>query len=148
MPTWSIPVSHQPELLFDGDLLVRAVGAPVTTTDQQTCHCELYLYANQSEFVPRIDLLCHPATEPAIVLAERVDTPESVEKFFLVFEPMEHLSTAYLDRLSATDRQALLRELLRTYDEQVTIVLKVLHDQLALRAASPPQPSAGELADH
>ena len=115
----SIPRIDQTPLDFDGELLIRSASE----ADAKGRHYAVSIYKmdelGRRAYVPTIEYVSDVPTERSFTIAEVVEDAADVEKFFFVFEPLEHFQCEHVDSLSTEARQEFTQKLFRLYDGAV-----------------------------
>ena len=119
----SISRVDQSPLEFDGELLVRSLSE----ADEHGRHYVVTIYRKIGEravsYVPAVQYVSEISGEASFAIAEVIEDAADVEKFFYVFEPLEHLECDDVDAWSAQARQEFTQKLFRLYDGAVANAL-------------------------
>jgi hypothetical protein len=126
----SIPRTDQTDLSFDGQLL----ACSMSERDDQGRHYVVSTYQRDCDgaltYVPTIQFVSTLPSEASFTIAEVVEDPTDVQKFFYVFEPLEHLPCELVENMSARARQELTQQLFRIYDRAVAKTLTKLQGRV------------------
>lgn len=111
-------------LEFDGELLAQLPSE----ADENGRHYVVSVFRmdrrDSLAYVPAVEYVSRVPTETSFTIAEVVEDPMDVAKFFYVFEPLEHLPGEHVNRMSVEGRQELTRKLFHLYDAAVAKLLE------------------------